>query len=114
MQEVIQCLEKEVSKLLAIEELAFVQPAIKNMQAPFQCDEKEWMKLTKKMDRKPLSIGKIIENKRLFAVFVGSFRQGPLLLIGKRNILFHLRQNKQIGYRLLSIIPASRLKIWPK
>ncbi|GLH65460.1 ATP-binding protein [Parageobacillus sp. G301] len=84
MQEVIQCLEKEVSELLAIEELAFVQPAIKNMQAPFQCDEKEWMKLTKKMDRKPLSIGKIIENKRLFAVFVGSFRQGPLLLIGKK------------------------------
>ncbi|WP_061580004.1 ATP-binding protein [Saccharococcus caldoxylosilyticus] len=84
MQEVIQCLEKEVSELLAIEELAFLQLAIKNMQAPFQCDEKEWMKLTKKMDRQPLSIGKIIENKRLFAVFVGSFRQGSLMLVGKK------------------------------
>jgi two-component system, NarL family, sensor histidine kinase ComP len=84
MQEVIQCLEKEVREVLDIENLAFVQLAVKNMQAPFHCDEKEWMKLTKKMDGQPLSIGKIIENKRLFAVFVGSFRQSPLLLIGKK------------------------------
>jgi two-component system, NarL family, sensor histidine kinase ComP len=84
MQEVIQCLEKEVREVLDIENLAFVQLAVKNMQAPFHCDEKEWMKLIKKMDGHPLSIGKIIENKRLFAVFVGLFRQSPLLLIGKK------------------------------
>ncbi|NNV07439.1 ATP-binding protein [Geobacillus sp. C56-T2] len=83
MREVIQCLEKEVREVLDIENLAFVQ-AIRSMQAPFHCDEKEWTKLTKKMDRQPLSIGKLIENKRLFAVFVGSFRQSPLLLIGKK------------------------------
>lgn len=84
MQEVIQCLEKEVREVLDIENLAFVQSSIENLQAPFHCDEKEWMKLTKKMDGQPLSIGKIIENKRLFSVFVGSFRQSPLLLIGKK------------------------------
>ncbi|MFC4183484.1 CPBP family intramembrane glutamic endopeptidase [Saccharococcus thermophilus] len=84
MREVIQFLEKEVREVLDIENLAFVQLAIRDMQAPFHCDEKEWTKLTKKMDRQPLSIGKIIENKRLFAVFVGSFRQSPLLLIGKK------------------------------
>lgn len=111
MQEVIQCLEKEVREVLDIENLAFVQSSIENLQAPFHCDEKEWMKLTKKMDGQPLSIGKIIENKRLFSVFVGSFRQSPLLLIGKRNIPFHFGQNKKIGYQPLSIIPVSRLKI---
>lgn len=84
MQEVIQCLEKEVREVLDIENLAFVQSSIENLQAPFHCDEKEWMKLTKKMDGQPLSIGKIIENKRLFSIFVGSFRQSPLLLIGKK------------------------------
>lgn len=84
MQEVIQCLEKEVREVLDIENLAFVQSSIENLQAPFHCDEKEWMKLTKKMDGQPLSIGKIIENKRLFSVFVGSFLQSPLLLIGKK------------------------------
>lgn len=84
MQEVIRCMEKEVREVLDIENLAFVQLAVQNRQAPFHCDEKEWMKLIKKMDGQPLSIGKIIENKRLFAVFVGSFRQSPLLLIGKK------------------------------
>ncbi|WP_041468167.1 ATP-binding protein [Geobacillus sp. C56-T3] len=84
MQEVIRCMEKEVREVLDIENLAFVQLAVQNRQAPFHCDEKEWMKLIKKMDVQPLSIGKIIENKRLFAVFVGSFRQSPLLLIGKK------------------------------
>ncbi|WP_235048665.1 sensor histidine kinase [Geobacillus sp. WSUCF1] len=77
-------MEKEVREVLDIENLAFVQLAVQNRQAPFHCDEKEWMKLIKKMDGQPLSIGKMIENKRLFAVFVGSFRQSPLLLIGKK------------------------------
>ncbi|MGZ0084349.1 ATP-binding protein [Caldibacillus thermoamylovorans] len=94
MQEVIQCLEKEVREVLDIENLAFVQSVIRDMQAPFHCDEKEWTKLTKKMDGQPLSIGKIIENKRLFAVFVGSFRQSPLMLVGKKKypILFRAEQ----------------------
>lgn len=111
MQEVIQCLEKEVREVLDIENLAFVQLAVQNRQAPFHCDEKEWMKLIKKMDGQPLSIGKMIENKRLFAVFVGSFRQSPFMLVGKRNIPFYFEQNKKIGYPALSIMPASRLKI---
>jgi two-component system, NarL family, sensor histidine kinase ComP len=84
MQELIQCLEKEVREVLDIENLAFVQLAVKNMQAPFHCDEKEWMKLTKKMDGQPLSIGKIIENQSLFAVLIGWFRQIPLILVGKK------------------------------
>jgi two-component system, NarL family, sensor histidine kinase ComP len=84
MQEVIQCLEKEVREVLDIENLAFVQLAVKNMQAPFHWDEKEWMKLTKKMDGQPLSIGKIIENQSLFAVLIGWFRQIPLILVGKK------------------------------
>jgi two-component system, NarL family, sensor histidine kinase ComP len=94
MQEVIQCLEKEVREVLDIENLAFVQLAFKNMQVPFHCNEKEWMKLVKKMDGQLLSIGKIIENKRLFAVFVGSFRQIPIILIGekKRLIPFQAEQ----------------------
>jgi two-component system sensor histidine kinase ComP len=84
MQEVIQLLEKEVREVLNIENLTFIQSLVENIQTPFHCDEKEWMKLTKKMDGQPLSIGKIIENQSLFAVLIGWFRQIPLILVGKK------------------------------
>jgi two-component system sensor histidine kinase ComP len=84
MQEVIQCLEKEVREVLDIEQLSFIQSSIENIQVPFHCDDKEWIKLLKKMNSQPLSIGKVIEIQSLFAVFIGLFRQSPLLLIGRK------------------------------
>ncbi|MGJ7035748.1 sensor histidine kinase [Anoxybacillus eryuanensis] len=76
------CLEKELQEILDVEKIKVIQSI--NEPPSFKYNQAHWANIVKKINGAPLSIGRVIEHRSLFVVFIGSFRQTPLWLVGKK------------------------------
>lgn len=79
---VMYCLEKELQEILDVEKIDMMQSI--NEPPSFKYNQAHWANIVKKINSAPLSIGRVIEHRSLFVVFIGSFRQTPLWLLGKK------------------------------
>ncbi|KHF27544.1 Sensor histidine kinase ComP [Anoxybacillus sp. BCO1] len=55
-----------------------------NEPLSFEYNQAHWSNIVKKINGAPLSIGRVMEHRSLLVVFIGSFRQTPLWLVGKK------------------------------
>ncbi|MCZ0756242.1 sensor histidine kinase [Anoxybacillus sp. J5B_2022] len=76
------CLEKELQEILDVEKIKVIQSI--NEPLSFEYNEAYWANIVKKINGAPLSIGRVMEHRSLFVMFIGSFRQTPLWLVGKK------------------------------
>ncbi|MEK4233955.1 MULTISPECIES: ATP-binding protein [Anoxybacillus] len=76
------CLEKELQEILDVEKIKVIQSIDEPL--PFEYNEAYWANIVKKINGAPLSIGRVMEHRSLFVMFIGSFRQTPLWLVGKK------------------------------
>ncbi|ANB62224.1 histidine kinase [Anoxybacteroides amylolyticum] len=86
------CLEKELHEILDVEKIEVMQSI--NEPLSFEYNQAHWANIVKKINGAPLSIGRVMEHRSLFVLFIGSFRQTTLWLVGKKKqpIYFHTEQ----------------------
>ncbi|CUA78769.1 ATP-binding protein [Anoxybacillus suryakundensis] len=76
------CLEKELQEILDVEKVEVIQSI--NEPLSFEYNEAHWANIVKKINGAPLSIGRVMEHRSLFVVFIGSFHETSLWLVGKK------------------------------
>ncbi|WP_461200137.1 sensor histidine kinase [Anoxybacillus sp. TBDG-1] len=86
------CLEKELQEILNVEKIEVVQSI--NEPLSFEYNQAHWANIVKKINGAPFSVGRVIEHRSLFVVFIGLFRQTPLWLVGQKKhpLLFRAEQ----------------------
>ncbi|ACJ32930.1 ATP-binding protein [Anoxybacillus flavithermus] len=76
------CLEKELQEILDVEKIEVIQSI--NEPLSFEYNQAHWANIVKKINGAPLSIGRVMEHRSLFVVFIGSFHETSLWLVGKK------------------------------
>lgn len=82
VQGAMYCLEKELQEILDVEKIKVMQSI--NEPLSFIYNQAHWAKIVKKINSAPLSVGRVIEQGFLFVVFIGSFHETCLWIVGKK------------------------------